>query len=157
MTPASKPHSEQLRGRIIAGLRYECDAISFAIGEGCGECLGCVAYAATNRLFEQLEAERQTYRVQHERKREWRETAQRIAAERDALQEQFDAARRWYGDHVTEDGIYDAQTWGDPFVVTTSNPAMGPEASPPPEGGGEHRTRRSTPSASFQETRDSDA
>lgn len=78
-------HSGQLRGRIIAGLRYECDAISLAIGEGCGECLGCVAYAATNNLFEQYEALGRQHESRGHR-------LNQVTAERDALQEQLESA-----------------------------------------------------------------
>jgi hypothetical protein len=35
---------------VREALRFSCDAISQAIGEGCGECGGCLAWAALSHL-----------------------------------------------------------------------------------------------------------
>jgi hypothetical protein len=51
---------------------------------------------------------------------------QLAAAENKRLQEQLEAARDWYRDHRSSSGgIYDENTWGDPFE-RASSPAKRP-------------------------------
>ena len=53
-TCAVTPSADALWEQVREALQFECDAISEAIGEGCGECVGCLGYAALAALEARL-------------------------------------------------------------------------------------------------------
>ena len=69
MTAPARSVLAQPFAQVRAGVRFQCDPISEAIGEGCGECDGCVAWSAI-RLIEQRAAEMERVLAESEVRRE---------------------------------------------------------------------------------------
>jgi hypothetical protein len=70
---------------VREALRFSCDAISQAIGEGCGECGGCLAWAALSRLSGRVTAAEQSARTNNELADKWQAECGRLGEVEDAL------------------------------------------------------------------------